>query len=995
MSLPRAAAANLALLLLMSSLAYAQEKVYWDVVSKIREESFERSQVLDYAWYLSDVIGPRLAGSASMGKAQVWAKTKMDEIGLTGTALEPWGEKGISWEQKYTSIHMLEPSYQPIIGYPIAFSPGTNGPLTGQPVIVDIQSKDDLEKYRGQLRNAIVLAHPEKLINPRFTPDAVRHDEESLAAYAKTGTNINFQRRREEPWWRLSQPEGLTEEQLEQFFKSENVAIVLTSGRGGDGSVRVGGRRSFRNDMTVENIQKGVPALVLAPEHYNRVYRLVKNGIPVQLQIEVKIGISDAPTELVNVVGEIPGSDLADEMVMLGGHLDSWHTAAGASDNAAGVSVALEAMRILKAIGAEPRRTIRIALWESEELGHKGSIGYVAKHFGNPRDGKRPEYDNFSVYFNVDNGAGQIRGVHLQGNEVVAPIFIEWMKPFHDLDTRTLSKFSNTGSDQVRFDRAGLPGFQFLQDRLAYWTRRWHYNMDFYDHVIPADLKTNAAVLASFAYHAAMRDEKMPRKRFENWNPEFKLHQPDLFKEGRTLTNAFADFDNDGDLDLFVGFNGKPNRLYQNDKGEFKDVAAQIGLADSDVTRTAAWGDYNSDGHMDLFVGFVSRAKSSNKLYRNDGDGKRFTDVTKSTGVSLSGSFRQANWVDFDNDGDVDLYVGMRNKANVLFQNENGKFKDVAKKLGVADPRRTVGAAWFDYDKDGDLDCYVTNMDGDANGLFRNDGEKFVDVAKEAGVETGGRPLGSRTYGSVRPCLGDYDNDGNIDIFLANYGPNGLYRNLNGNRFKNVAPELGLAIDNCYDTGTWGDYDNNGRLDLYVNGTITRGKSYEDYFFHNDENGFINITPKIIKKNNGDHGAHWIDFDQDGDLDLALTGAAADGMHHLLRNELSEKNAQQSLQVLVLDGKGHYTRAGSEVRLYEAGTRKLIGTNMLDTGSGYNSQNAMPVHFGLRGVKLVDVEVTILTNGGRKNVHLANVDPQTYKGRYLIVKIDVDGELVK
>ena len=198
MNLLRVAAANLALLFLMSALVSAQEKVYWDVVSKIREESFERSQVLDYIWYLSDVIGPRLGGSASMGKAQAWAKTKMDEMGLTGTALEPWGEEGVSWEQKYTSIHLLEPSYQPIIGYPVAFSPGTNGQITGKPVIVDIQSKEDLEEYRGKLRNAIVLAHPEKLINPRFTPDAVRHDEQSLAAYAKTGTNINIKRRAKE-----------------------------------------------------------------------------------------------------------------------------------------------------------------------------------------------------------------------------------------------------------------------------------------------------------------------------------------------------------------------------------------------------------------------------------------------------------------------------------------------------------------------------------------------------------------------------------------------------------------------------------------------------------------------------------------------------------------------------------------------------------------------------------------------------------------------------
>jgi len=482
----------------------------------------------------------------------------------------------------------------------------------------------------------------------------------------------------------------------------------------------------------------------------------------------------------------------------------------------------------------------------------------------------------------------------------------------------------------------------------------------------------------------------------EGRNPKFILHQPDLFKDGGAVTNAFADYDNDGDLDLFVGFRKKPNRLYRNDQGKFKEVAAQAGLAFSGLTLSAAWGDYNNDGHIDLFLGCgYGGPKSHSRLYRNDGNGKHFTDVAKNTGLALNGSFRQASWIDYDNDGDLDLFVGLRNKPNVLFKNTKGKFTDVAKQLGINDPRRTVGAVWFDYDKDGDLDCYVTNMDGDANGLFRNDGSKFVDVAKEAGVVTGGRALGSKNYGSVRPCLGDYDNDGNIDIFLANYGPNGLYKNIAGRKFVNVAPELGLAIDSCYDTGSWGDYDNNGRLDLYVNGTITRGRSFEDYLFYNDEKGFVNITPKIIKKNNGDHGAQWADYDKDGDLDLALTGAAADGMHHILRNELSRKYAEQSLQVLVLDGKGHYTRAGTEVRLFKAGSKNLLGTNILDTGSGYNSQNAMAVHFGLRGVHSVDAVVTVMTKSGRKNVKLQNIDPKKYRGKYLIVKVNSKGDLVK
>jgi hypothetical protein len=887
---------------------------------------------------------------------------------------------------------MLEPTYQPIIGYPVGFSPGTNGKVTGTPIIVDIQNKEDLEKYRGKLSSAIVMAHPEKEINNRFDPDAVRHDDASLAAYAKTGTNINYKRRQEEPWWKLHQPEDLKAEDLEAFFKSENVAVVMNPGRGSDGTVRVGSRRSFRNDMTVENIEKGVPALVLAAEHYNRIYRLVKKEIPVTLELDVKVDVGPVSTSLTNVVGEIPGTDLADELVMIGGHLDSLHTATGASDNAAGVVVALEAMRILKAIGAEPRRTIRIALWEAEEVGHKGSIGYVAKHFGNPRDGIKPGYDNFSVYFNVDNGAGQFRGVHLQGNELVRPIFSEWMRPFHDLDVRTLTKFSNTGSDQVNFDKAGLPGFQFLQDRIAYWTRRWHYNMDFYDHVIAHDLKVNAAVLASFAYHAAMRDEKIPRKTFKNWNPEFAVTQEVLFKEGNALTNAIADFDNDGDLDIFVGFRGKPNRLYRNDQGKFVDVAEKVGVDDSDVTRSSAWGDYNGDGHLDLFVGFVSRDKSHNKLYRNDGNGKRFTDVTRSAGVQLSGSFRQVSWVDYDNDGDVDLFVGLRDKPNVLFRNDEGKFTNVAGSMGVADPRRTVGASWFDYDEDGDLDLYVTNMDGDANGLFMNEGSTFVDVAEKLGVDSGGRPLGMSNYGSVRPSLADFDNDGDLDIFLANYGPNGLFENQKGTAFINVAPKLGLAIDAKYDTGTWGDYNNDGHLDLYVNGTITGGKQYRDYLFQNDGETFIDVTPEILLKQEADHGAHWADCDNDGDLDLALTGV---GMHYVFQNLLNKEASQGSLHVMVLDAKGRYTMPGSEVRLFEAGTPMLLGMGILDTGSGYNSQNAMPVHFGLPSGGPVDVEITSLTKNGRKTVMLRAIQPKDYLGRWLIVKIDREGKVVE
>jgi len=434
----------------------------------------------------------------------------MDQISLDNTSLEPFGDTFASWDVEYISIHMLEPDYQMIIGYPLALTPGTGGKVIQEAVIVDIGKKEDLEKYRGKLKDKIILTTPKREFGPRLMPDALRHDEESLEAYETKGIDINIQKRRQ--------------------------------------------------------------------------------------------------------------------------------------DNAAGCAVALEAMRILKAIGVQPRRTIRMALWSSEEGGLRGSKGYVKEHFGNP---------------------------------AAAPIFEAWMKPFNDLKVKTLSQFSNRGTDHLSFDRAGLPGFQFLQDRLDYRTRTWHYNMDLYDHVLPEDLKINAVVMASFVYHAAMREKKFPRKPFTNWDPQFELHQPDLFKEGESLTNAVADFDNDGDLDL------------------------------------------------------------------------------------------------------------------------------------------------------------------------------------------------------------------------------------------------------------------------------------------------------------------------------AITGAAPEGMHHLLKNKLSDEQTNRSIQILVLDEKGHYTKAGTEIRLFKAGSKELLGTNIFDTGSGYNSQNAMAIHFGLPEEGPVDVEIATMSKKGRKTVRISNVDPKDYRGGWLIVKVDLAGRLIK
>ncbi len=959
---------------------------YWQAVEGIRDEGFNRSQVMDYAWHLTDVIGPRVSGSANLREAQEWARDTMEQIGLSNAVIDPWGEHGVNWDVEYVSLHMLEPDYQPLIGWPQGFTAGTGGKITGRVVVADISSRADLDAYRGRLQDAFVLSTPMRHYGPRFEPQAIRHDEGSLSVFVEEGVDRNMARRREEAWAR--NPPGrddLSADDLEAFFRSEGVSGVLVAAQGGDGTVFVTGRR----DRSPSAVRNSLPTLYIAPEHYGRMYRLAAADVAVTMEAEVRIRIEERDSREYNVIGELPGSDLGHEVVMLGAHLDSWHSGTGATDNASGSAAVLEAMRILKAIGATPRRTIRVALWSMEEGGLRGARAYVAQKFGNPRDGTTPDYDNFSVYFNMDNGTGRIRGIHQQGNRLVGPIFSEWLQPFADLRVGTLSSFSNMGSDQRAFDEAGLPGFQVLQDRIEYRTRTWHTNMDVFDKLIADDLQINAVVLASLAYQAAMVDERIPRKAFTDWRPQFEPAPEESFADANTFTNAIADYDNDGDLDIFVGFNQRPNRLYRNDGDRYTDVAAEVGLADDDATRASAWGDYNGDGHMDLFVGFASRQGSSNRLYENAGDGRSFTDVTEAAGVGLTGSFRQVSWVDYDNDGDVDLFVGLRDKPNVLFRNDDGEFTDVAPSLGIADPRRTVGAAWFDFDKDGDLDNIVANMDGDANGLFRNDGDVFTDVAEQAGIDHGGRSLGYQEYGSVRPTLGDFDNDGNIDVFMANYGPNGLLRNLGNGTFENVAPRMGVAIDSRYDTAAFGDYDNDGRLDLYVNGTVGGGVNYRDYLFHNDGERFSDVTTNVVRGQQSDHGAHWADMNGDGSLDLALTGAK----HNLLVNGQGKERGRRSLQVLVVDEAGHHTRAGAEVRLFDATSGTLLGTNIVDTGSGYNSQNAIPVHFGLARDGLVDIEVTTLTPQGRKQGRLTGVDPSSYAGRPLVVKVDRNGNV--
>jgi hypothetical protein len=446
--------------------------------------------------------------------------------------------------------------------------------------------------------------------------------------------------------------------------------------------------------------------------------------------------------------------------------------------------------------------------------------------------------------------------------------------------------------------------------------------------------------------------------------PEFMPVQPDLFAAGGTFVNAWADADRDGDIDLFVGFNGPANRLYANERGVFRDVAAEAGLADARPTRAAAWGDYDGDADPDLLLGFAPGVGGVLRLYRNDRG--RFSDVTTVAGLAVdSGAVRQTSWIDFDGDADVDLFVAFRDRANTLFRNDRGRFTNAAAELGLADPRRSVGAVWLDVDEDGDLDVVVGNMDGDANGVFRNDGGRFTDVALELGLAWGGRAAASTSNGTVRPCAADVDRDGRLDLFFANYGPNGLFLNRGAGRFEDASQAWGIATDARYDACAFTDIDHDGLLDLYVNGTVTGGVSYRDYLFRNTGERFIDETPTRIRSLEADHGVQWADYDRDGDADLALTGAAAAGMHFLLRNQLNLPAVARALHVQVIDGRGR-TLPGAEVRIYRAGTRTLLGTGLVDTGSGYNSQNVLPVHFGLPDTTAVDIEVILPVRGERK-----------------------------
>jgi carboxypeptidase Q len=530
-----------------------------DPVQRIKDEAMNRSQVMQTLSYLSDVIGPRLTASPGMKRANEWTRDQLTKWGLQNAHLESWGPFGRGWTLKRFSAQVTEPTAFPVIAYPKAWSPGLAAPLTADVVYIDAKTEADLEKYKGKLNGKIVFTAPLREVTAHFESQGTRLNEKDLLTLAdapepRPGGRPNFAGN---PQFRATAE--LAAAKL-RFFQAEGAAVLVDPGRGDGGTIFVqsaGVPQPPRDPNATgpaprpmppydKSAPKVTPQVVLAIEHYNRIVRMLQAGEPVKMTVDLSVAWHDADLMGYNTIAEIPGTDLKDEIVMLGGHMDSWHSGTGATDNAAGCAVAMEAVRIIQALGLKPRRTIRIALWSGEEQGLLGSRAYVAEHFGtlnNPATSaagstggantsgmngngngngtaapagptlvKKAEYEKLSGYFNLDNGTGKIRGVYLQGNESIRGLFRQWLAPFRDMGATTLTIANTGGTDHLSFDAIGLPGFQFIQDEIEYDTRTHHSNQDVFDRIQADDMKQAATIMAAFVYQTAMRDEKLPRK---------------------------------------------------------------------------------------------------------------------------------------------------------------------------------------------------------------------------------------------------------------------------------------------------------------------------------------------------------------------------------------------------------------------------------------------------------------------------------------------------
>ncbi len=480
-----------------------EEKVDLAVVHRIRAEAFEHSQVMDHLFYLTDVYGPRVADSPNYDEAAAWAVKQLKQWGFTGAGLEKWGRFGRSWTWSRVSVQMLEPQPSTLIGVPLAWSPGTRGPIAGDAVLALMKDAGEGEKYKGKLKGKIVLIGEARQLKPHFEPDARRLSDTELAASfvapdpgEPAGPPYDAEKARQ------------TRNQLNAFLTAQGVLAVISPGYAGDdGTMFTMPAGSRAEDDPLPPV-----SVAVAAEQYNRIVRLLERKIPVKLEVDVRAEVLDH-RDGSNAIANLPGTARRDEIVMLGAHLDSWQAGTGATDNAAGCAVVLEAARILATLQLKMDRTVRVALWDAEEEGLIGSREYVKSHFADRATmERRPEYARLSGYFNVDNGSGKIRGVALQGNDMMRPVFEAWLAPFKDLGAGTITIRNKGGTDHLSFDEVGLPGFQFVQDPLDYMSRTHHSNMDVYDRVQKGDLMQAAAILASIVYDAATRPEMLPRK---------------------------------------------------------------------------------------------------------------------------------------------------------------------------------------------------------------------------------------------------------------------------------------------------------------------------------------------------------------------------------------------------------------------------------------------------------------------------------------------------
>lgn len=498
----------LILALLLASISISQENIDLEAIEKIKNEGFNNSQIEKIAFELIDRSGPRLTNSKGYERAANYAVKQLSDWGLVNATTEPWGEFGRGWEMNKSYIAMTKPYYMPFIAVPKAWTESTKGQITGKVVFLDIKTEEDFAKYKGKLKDVVIALKPTGEQNPTFKADALRYTEEELKEMEEPRSN---KRRYTDEQIKTRRARRALNSKLSAFLAEEGAALIIKGTNGKHGTLFTSSPRGYLKDTP-----KGISELEMAPEYVNLMTRLIENGVEVEIEAEVKTTFNENDLQGYNVIAEIPGSDenLKSEIVMLGGHLDSWHGATGATDNAAGCIVMMEAIRILQATGLKPKRTVRIALWGGEEQGLHGSRNYVKNHFGDAETMElKMEHEKISAYYNVDNGTGRIRGIYLQGNEEVRPIFEQWFSSFDDIMDHTTITIRNTGgTDHLGFDAIGIPGFQFIQDPIEYWSRTHHTNMDTYERLVIDDLKQMAVIVASFVYNTAQRDQKLPRE---------------------------------------------------------------------------------------------------------------------------------------------------------------------------------------------------------------------------------------------------------------------------------------------------------------------------------------------------------------------------------------------------------------------------------------------------------------------------------------------------